>query len=77
MITIEQAKKLNTKRLLAYYKSIIRDVSCDLRFAYEVRCTCKYCRQLIKKHKEREAHREEIKELLNKRENIDRQREEK
>ena len=60
MITIEQAKKLPTHRLLTYYKSINR-----IGVSY-TNCKCIDCED-VKKYA---AHRTEIKAILDTREHI-------
>jgi len=60
-ITEEKAKQLPTHRLLAYYKSISRKDVC-----YD-HCVCENCTYI----REREAHRETIKAILDTREHVE------
>jgi hypothetical protein len=64
MITIEQAKKLNTKRLLAYYRKLPHY---EIDRHYYDGCTCSECSRVQDMLK----YRREIKALLDERENVE------
>ena len=70
MLSVEEAEKLPTHRLLAYYRSISRYESPELKEAYTCGCCCTNCKKNIERHKEREEYRAKIKAILDTRENI-------